>query len=201
VQGNLEGNDANDGVNRTPAAFLRRLRQALCEKSAMDKIRSFEELGVYFHNADHADVKTIECEVSLRGFISGMLSYYPWWILILYRIREFLVKMLGLVKHEKPAILPLIKPEELSFEPGKSASFFIVKAAKENTYWVSETPDDKHLKAYFGVIAEDLDNRTTKFHVFTTVKYIHWTGPVYFNMIRPFHHLVVSSMMKAGVKQ
>ena len=92
-----------------------------------------------------------------------------------------------------------IIPEDLTFKSGESASFFIVRNAKENTYWVAETPEDKHLKAYFGVVAEKLSSNLTRFHVFTSVKYIHWTGPVYFNLIRPFHHLVISRMMRAGI--
>ena len=57
---------------------------------------------------------------------------------------------------------------------------------------------DTHLTAYLGVVAEPIppDNR---FHVITIVHYQRWTGPVYFNVIRPFHHLVVSKMVKAGV--
>lgn len=165
----------------------------------MTKIQSYKELEVYFQNADHTDIKTIEGEISLRHFISAMLSYYPWWILFLYRIRAFLVSVLGLVKHETPDVLPSIRPEDLSFTPGENASFFIVTLAKENVYWISETPEDKHLKAFFGVVAEAMSNQVTRFHVFTSVKYIHWTGPIYFTIIRPFHHLVVSSMMRYGV--
>ena len=133
----------------------------------MNQIQKYKELEVYFKNVDHVDVKTIEGDTSLRSFISGMLSYYPWWILVLYRIREFVVKLLGLVKHEKPEVLPAIMPENLPFEPGKNASFFIVRKAQENTYWVSETPPDKHLTAIFGVVTENLSNGLTKFHVFT----------------------------------
>ena len=166
----------------------------------MHRIQDIREFSAYFKNADHSDIKIIDGDVSLRQFISGMLSYYPRWIAFLFWIREFLVHSLGLVKHEKPDVLSSIKPENLSFEPGEAASFFIVKDAKENVYWVAETPEDKHLKAYFGVIAEKLSDTITRFHVFTTVKYIHWTGPVYFNLIRPFHHLVVSSMIKAGIR-
>ena len=112
----------------------------------MDKIKSYKELDIYFKNADYTDSKTIEGDVSLRHFISTMLSYYPWWIVFLYRIREYLVNILGLVKHEKPDVLPSIKPEDLAFESGEKASFFIVRTAKENLYWVSETPEDKHLR-------------------------------------------------------
>jgi len=166
---------------------------------AMDQIQKYKNLDVYFQNVDHSDIKTIEGEVSLRGFISGMLSYYPWWILFLYRIREIIVRLLGLVKHEKPDQLPVIRPDELAFEPGKNASFFMVREAEEENYWVAETPPDNHLKAYFGVVAERLTDTQTRFHVFTSVRYINWTGTVYFNLIRPFHHLVVSRMMKAGI--
>lgn len=167
----------------------------------MDNIRSCEELEEFFRDVDHTDIKTIEGEVDLRQFISSMLSYYPRWILFLYRIREYLVKILGLVVHEKPDVLPSLKAENISFNPGEEVSFFIVKKAKEDTYWVAETPEDKHLKAFFGIVAEPTGKNSTKFNVFTSVKYIHWTGPVYFNLIRPFHHMVVSSMMRNGVKQ
>ncbi|MBU0993309.1 MAG: DUF2867 domain-containing protein [Proteobacteria bacterium] len=165
----------------------------------MNQVKKYNELEIYFQDVDHFDIKTIQGSVGLRQFISGMLSYYPWWIVTLYRIREVLVKLLDLVKHEKPEILPLITPEDLSFTPGENASFFIVRDAKEETYWVSETPEDRHLKAYFGVVVEKQSKNCSRFHVFTSVKYIHWTGSVYFNLIRPFHHLVVSRMMRAGV--
>jgi hypothetical protein len=165
----------------------------------MEQIQKYKELEFYFQDIDYSDIKTIEGSASLRQFISGMLSYYPWWIWLLFRIREILVNILGLVKHEKPNGLPSIKPDELSFTSGGKASFFIVRDAKEDTYWVSETLEDKHLKAYFGVVTEAVGDNLSRFHVFTSIKYRHWTGPVYFNIIRPFHHLVVSRMMRAGI--
>jgi hypothetical protein len=167
----------------------------------MKEILKHKKLASYIQNADYMDTKTITGEVSLRYFISKMLSYYPWWLLVLYRIREVMVNILGLEKHEKPETLPVIEPEALSFKPGETASFFIVHNTKEDTYWVAETPEDKHLKAYLGVVAEKQGSTSTKFHVFTSVTYLHWTGPVYFNLIRPFHHVVVRQMMKAGIKR
>jgi hypothetical protein len=157
------------------------------------------EFDKYFQDADYLDIKTVEGKVGLRHFISAMLSYYPWWLVLLYRIRTLLVQILGLVKHDMPDVLPSIKPEDLAFVPGEKASFFIVESAEENAYWVSRTPKDKHLTAYFGVVAEGIGDDVTRFHVFTSVKYIHWTGPVYFNLIRPFHHLVLWNMMKYAV--
>jgi hypothetical protein len=165
----------------------------------MEYIFKFKELEKYFEKADFADVKVFEGNTTLRRFIASMLSYYPWWIIQLYRIRKLLVGILGLVKHEEPEVLPHLQPEEVSFTPGENVTFFMVRSAKEDLFWISETPDDKHLKAYFGVVKEPVNNSLNRFYVITTVYYKHWTGPVYFNLIRPFHHLVVSQMAQDGL--
>jgi hypothetical protein len=49
------------------------------------------------------------------------------------------------------------------------------------------------------IVMEDPDSARKRCHVLTIVHYHHWTGPLYFNAIRPFHHLVVGSMVNAGV--
>jgi hypothetical protein len=164
----------------------------------MQEIPNNPEFDDLFKDMDYIDVKTIEAETSLRQFIAGMLSYYPWWITMLYRVRQILVWLLGLVKHKAPEVLPSFKPGDISFIPGEAASFFIVSKAEEKKYWISQTPPDNHLVAYFGVTANTLDSARTRFTVITAIQYLHWTGPVYFNLIRPFHHLVLRSMMKAG---
>jgi hypothetical protein len=166
----------------------------------MKSIPQFSALEKYFEKADFTDVKVFEGQTTLRKFIASMLSYYPWWIVQLYRIRKLLVGLLGLVKHEAPQELPNLQPKEVSFRPGENVTFFIVRCAEEDTFWISETPADKHLRAYFGVIKEPLSNSTNRFYVVTSVFYKHWTGPVYFNLIRPFHHLVVSRMARYGLR-
>lgn len=61
---------------------------------------------------------------------------------------------------------------------------------------------DKHLDGLLGVVLEPLPDQQQKlFHVLTVVYYRNWAGPVYFNVIRPFHHLVVGSMAIAGVSR
>ncbi len=165
----------------------------------MEYLLNFSELEKYFKKADFTDVKVFEGEASLREFIASMLSYYPWWIVQLYRIRKLLVGILGLVKHEAPQKLPTLQPEDVSFTPGETVTFFIVRRAKRETFWISETPDDKHLRAFFGVVKEPLGKSMNRFYVITTVFYKHWTGPVYFNLIRPFHHLVVTRMAQYGL--
>ena len=57
---------------------------------------------------DHPKVTAVcqDFTSRLRGMIASMLSYYPWWIVGLYRIRTLVVRMLGLVQHAAPDELP-----------------------------------------------------------------------------------------------
>lgn len=165
----------------------------------MNLLGEIPAIAALLKGADYIDVKTAVGEVSLRRFIARMLSYYPWWLICLYRIRGVLVRLLGLYKHPRPELLPQLTPEDVSFVSGEAVTFFTVRTAKDECYWVGETPEDKHLRAYFAVFVEPLAKNRKRFHVATIVYYKHWTGPVYFNLIRPFHHLVVGRMMRAGV--
>ena len=166
----------------------------------MNLINNIPEMAPLFESSNYVDIKTIEGDTTLRRFIAVMLSYYPWWVVWLYRIRTVLVKILGLVEHEAPEVLPNLQAEDVSFVAGDTVAFFTVRLAKEERYWISETPEDKHLKAFFGVIVDASAEDRQCFHVVTIVHYKHWTGPLYFNLIRPFHHLVVRQMMRAGAQ-
>ncbi len=166
----------------------------------MTYLRNNREWLPYIEGSDYTDVKIYEGNVTLRQFIASLLSYYPPWLVLLYGARKIVASLLGLVNHPEPDKTPNLHPEEVSFSPGEIVTFFEVRCAKEGAYWISETPRDKHLKAYFGVAAEPLANANNRFYIVTTIFYKHWTGPVYFNLIRPFHHLVVSRMAHAGLK-
>ena len=165
----------------------------------MNYIKKIPDIARLLKGSNYIDVKSVEGLTSLRHFIAAMLSYYPRWIIFLYRLRAILVKLLGLYRHPVPDELPQLTPEDVSFVIGDAVTFFTVRKAKEKFYWIGETPEDKHLSAYFCVAVEPLDDYCKRFHVATIVYYKHWTGPLYFNLIRPFHHLVVSRMMQAGV--
>jgi hypothetical protein len=148
-------------------------------------------------NADHVDVKTGEGELSLREFLSGLFSYAPGWVRQLYRVRGALAKVLGL-QHE-PYEPKRIRPEDVPFKPGELVRFFPVKDAREEEYWIA-LAGDRHLEGAMAVLVEPLGGKRRRFHVFTVVKYKHWTGRLYFNLIRPFHHLLAAAMVRAGLR-
>ena len=144
--------------------------------------------------ADHVDVKTVEGELTLREFLHGFISWEPGWVRSLYRVRALFVRLLGMRQDGMPSASK-IRPEDVSFTPGDRLSFFTVTDAEEDRYFVASAAES-HLTAYLAVVAEP-----GRFHVVTIVRYHRWTGPVYFNVIRPFHHLVVRGMARAAVRE
>jgi hypothetical protein len=152
----------------------------------------------YAQNAHHIDVKQFEATITLREFLAGMFSYYPAWIKFLYRIRWGFVRVLGMKQEGIPQPVAM-RPEDVSFTAGENVTFFKVYDAQEDAYWLAGA-SESHLTAYLGVIAEPMGADMTRFHVVTIVHHNRWTGRVYFNVIRPFHHVVVHQMGQAGVK-
>ncbi|WP_449062030.1 DUF2867 domain-containing protein [Planomonospora algeriensis] len=150
------------------------------------------ELRALTRDADHVDVKTVEGDVTLREFLAGLISYEPGWMRFLYRVRAGFVRLLGMRQGELPSAAG-VRPEDVPFTSGEKLAFFTVTEAEEGRYFVAGTTES-HLSAWIAVVAEP-----GRFHVVTVVKYHRWTGPVYFNVIRPFHHLVVAGMARAGV--
>ncbi len=159
-----------------------------------DEIR---ELAPLLQEANHIDVKTVVGTKSLEEFVAALLSF-PKWAQFLFHTRKLVAKTLGL-KHEAIPMLAF-NPDNIPMNAGDPILFFIVKIAKKGHYWVVESQEDKHLNAYLGVIVEPINKQSKKFHVITVVHYKHWTGPVYFNLIRPFHHLLVYSLAKSAVR-
>ena len=54
--------------------------------------------------------------------------------------------------------------------------------------------------AALAVVAEPLTVGTWRYYVVTLVRFHNLTGPIYFNIIRPFHHIVVGNMARAGAR-
>lgn len=163
-----------------------------------DPIKNHPALADYLDRADHVDVKTAQGPVDLRGFIAAMFGRKPAWATFLFRLRGWLARLFGL-RHPEETAAAALRPEDVSFEPGRPAAFFTVAGGRENDWWLAGA-GDKHLDAWIAVVVEPLDGRVNRFHVATIVHYNHWTGPVYFNLIRPFHHLIVARMARSGAR-
>ena len=143
---------------------------------------------------DVVDVKTARGNVSLREFTAGALGYGPLWIRALFAVRMAVAVVLRLDTTGIPDSTR-VRPETVSFTPGKPVSFFKVVRGEEDRYLLLEVSDN-HLIAYLAIITDHA--RPANFKVVTLVRYLRPAGRFYYNLIRPFHHLVLLSMCRAG---
>jgi hypothetical protein len=156
------------------------------------------ELTPLLQGADHVDVKIVEGAITLRAFLAGLAGYQPGWVTALFGGRRVFVRLLGMRQPGMPRAARL-RPEQVPMQPGAKFLFFTVRLAREDRYWAAEI-DDTHLRAALVVVVAPLPDGRNRFYVVTIVHYQHWTGPLYFNVIRPFHHLVVGGMARAGAR-
>ncbi|MFG1621470.1 DUF2867 domain-containing protein [Kribbella sp. NPDC049227] len=145
---------------------------------------------------DEIDVKTIRGAVSLREFIAGSLGHSPLWIKGLFAVRMAVAWLLRLETTGVPESRGL-RPETVSFVPGEKVAFFTVMRGEEDHYLLLEISDN-HLIGYLAFITDNAKPES-EFKAVTLVKYLRPAGRFYYNLIRPFHHIVVLSMAQAGV--
>lgn len=149
------------------------------------------ELAPFLAHADHVDVHRVRSERALRPFVAAMFAYQPRWLAFLYAVRKRFVGLLGLTQEGIPAP-ERWRAEDVPMAPGDAASFFTVRAAREDALWVASA-EERHLRGTLAVLRE-----AGGYALVTIVHYRHLTGRLYFNLIRPFHHLVVMAMARAG---
>lgn len=166
------------------------------------------ELAAVLDGASHVDVKSVESELALREFVAGALGFRRWWVTALFGVRVVFAWLLRLEKTGPPSSSRRsLRPDQSPFVPGAAVSFFTVAAAQDDEFLLLAA-SDKHLTGYLAFAIEparDAARGTAsaarrRVHLVTVVRYHRWTGPLYFAVIRPFHHLVVGSMARAGAR-
>lgn len=148
-------------------------------------------------SAHHLDAVSAYTSLSLRECISNALSWQPTWLKILFLARGGLARLMRLQHPSSGSSRPL-RPEEISFHPGDRLAFFKISAGKDDAFLVL-TAADTHLVGHLIIEVDPTDAGTErKFRIITAVQYRRWTGRLYFNIIRPFHHLVMHRMIAAA---
>jgi hypothetical protein len=155
------------------------------------------ELDELLPTVDVVDVKTARGAVTLREFTAGALGHSPLWVKALFAVRIIVAQVLRLDTTGIPYSRRL-RPETVSFTSGDQAAFFTVVRGEEDHYLLLKVTDN-HLIAYLAIITDNA-RPESEFKVVTLVQYLRPVGRMYYNLIRPFHHLVLLSMCSAGTK-
>jgi hypothetical protein len=128
-------------------------------------------------------------QVTARFFSSSL-----GWDEALLKLRNLLVKTFGLKGGE---FIPQKPPASPHYVPGDKALMFTVIARDDEEIVTSES--DKHLVFWTSVRWEKLPGETPctgYFYSSTLVHYHNFGGRLYFWVVKPFHKLIIKSLMK-----
>lgn len=170
-------------------------------QSTLDHLSRIREIRTLLQNADYIGLKIIESSHPLESFLVNMFSYRPQLIRLLYRLRAPLVRLLGFKQDAMPEMEEWLPDDYFPMFPCESVWFFTVRYVEKGHYWIAGCPRDRHLDADLAVVAEPITAAERRFYVLTVVRYKHWTGPVYFNLIRLFNLLLVNRMTRFAARQ
>lgn len=165
----------------------------------MGYLDSITEIQSLFENADYIGVKSVEATCSLEQFLVRIFTYRPVLIRCLYRLRAPLVRLLGFRQEPMPAMEEWI-PSEFPMLPCGQIWFFTVQRVKRDQFWIAGCPRDRHLDADLAVVTRPLEGYRKRFDLITVVRYKHWTGPLYFNLIRLFNLFLVARMARRATR-
>ena len=113
---------------------------------------------------------------------------FPAWVDFLFMVRNFIVKFVGLEGSKKS-----LKELEDCIRAGGQSKFASVPAKSDNeTILLLE---DKHLDTYVSVYIEK-SNEYKRVYAITLVHFKNRLGRIYFFFIRPFHAIIVKSVLK-----
>lgn len=130
----------------------------------------------------------------------AFFSSSPQWVGKLFALRNKIVSIFGLktsgdISNREKQL------ENFKCEAGEQLGLFKVFAKTENEVILGE--DDKHLNFRVSLFLNQPTNETNQKNLIisTTVEFNNWFGKIYFLPVRPFHKLIVPSMLKGIIKE
>lgn len=151
----------------------------------------------YFDNPDYMDrfsgIFISDSKVSIEELAFYMFDYTPSWVNGLMKLRDFIVGRFGLKTANK--LEKVDKPILAIGEP-----FPMFKVIDFNDEEIMFGENDQHLNFVTSVALHQFGNRYEIFSL-TAVKYNNGFGRLYFSVVRPFHALIVKSMLNQVVKR
>ena len=145
-------------------------------------------------------INDVENKFTSSDIGQAFFSSGPQWVDKLFSLRNKIVSVFGLktsgeiTNREKQL-------QNFKCEPGEQLGLFKVFAKNENEVILGE--DDKHLNFRVSLfLGPQISGTVIKYiTVSTTVEFNNWFGRLYFLPVRPFHKLIVPTMLKGIIKE
>lgn len=146
---------------------------------------------------DYSDTYSISldctCDISIDSLFEMFMNNSPGWSLILMKLRNILVKWFGL----KTGVTEKLTVE-YKLQPGDQTGFF--KVWLRNDQEIVFYENDRHLNFQSSLLLlNELGNN--KLYSITIVRYNNLAGKIYFFFVKPFHRLIIQSLLKQVSKK
>jgi hypothetical protein len=123
---------------------------------------------------------------------------FPVWVRLLFWLRDILVKPLGLKGSDRTDHSTFKKNFTRMVKTSGSYKMINILAKSDNETVIQLT--DKHLTAELSCCAENITDEYMKIKIITLVHYHNVSGKIYFNIIKPFHIIILKTVLKRSVK-
>jgi hypothetical protein len=146
--------------------------------------------------ADYTDAYA--CEVDTERSLSPdeiMIGFWTnscWWVRGLFRLRDLMVRFVGLQGSDSTDL------KEFRDAIRRGGSYKFVSVPAKNAHETVVLMSDKHLDAYLSIYVSGEGMR----HTVSAITVVHHRialGRVYFFFIRPFHAIIVRTMLRGAV--
>jgi hypothetical protein len=137
-------------------------------------------------------------DINPDNLLINFWTVWPKWVELLFKLRNILVKPFGLSTNNDENKDNNQKLAEC-IRSGGSYKLFIVlrKNANETVIQLNDT----HLSAEMSVHINDAENNKKTISTSTVVHFHNKLGRAYFFVIRPFHGIIVKSLIKNTLKE
>ena len=167
-------------------------KKTLPNKSILKKIEgSFDYVDSFVCEFFDKDNKIEFPEIS-EAFLKSKSK----WVSALMKLRDKIVKPLGLKTSEKVDDKEI---QNFKFEKGKRFRIFKVIDNAENEVILGE--NDKHLNFKISILLDNTTKDTKTLTISSIVTFNNWYGRLYFMTIKPFHNIIVPNFLKGILDQ
>lgn len=158
--------------------------------------------GRDYHYADsyQGSFQDPENRISSQDIGKAFFMAAPAWTARLFDLRNKIVSVFGLKTPNKEENQQALF-DSFRCEPNERLGLFKVYSRSENEVVLGE--DDSHLNFRVSLLKQDTAQQEGVKHltVSTTVEFNNWVGRLYFLPVKPFHKLIVPTMLKGIIRQ
>ncbi|MDH7447779.1 DUF2867 domain-containing protein [Aquimarina sp. 2201CG14-23] len=169
------------------------------QKVEIPSVSLLAETKVDYVDSFKSEYTDKEGDVDILSISRAFFSTSPEWIEKLFALRNKIVSIFGLKTGDKvKSRMQLI--DNFKGEVGERLGIFKVFDKTENEIILGE--DDRHLNFRVSLLLmKQVQEGDKSLFISTTVKFNNWFGRLYFLPVKPFHTLIVPTMLKSVIKE